>query len=159
MLQYKFIYPLNTPDIYGDNMKEAVKNYIKFSNNQSIRNIIIKDQNEHQFEAKMRYYMDNEKNKVGIDIYPYPNSPNVIIGNPLVNLSNPLVNLSNPFINQYNSMLSPSSNLSNNPFISPINPLSESSINPLQYNPVVAVTTKDSSYMATANNVYINRPY
>ena len=56
-------------------------------------------------------------------------------------------------------MLSPSSNLSNNPFISPINSLYESSINPLQYNPVVAVTTKDSSYMATANNVYINRPY
>jgi len=59
-------------NIYGDSFKEAIKNYIKINHNINIRNLIIKDQQNH-YEARLRYYIENNKNKVGIDVYPYTN--------------------------------------------------------------------------------------
>jgi hypothetical protein len=69
---YQIVSPVYA-SIQGDSFKEAVKNYVKFNRNLDITNLIIKDQADHQWEARLRYYMQNEKNKVGIDVYPYTN--------------------------------------------------------------------------------------
>lgn len=71
MLQYQIVYPVRY-DIYGNSFKEAVKNYVKLKHNYDINKIIIADQSNHAYEAKLRYYMENQRNKVGIDFYPYP---------------------------------------------------------------------------------------
>ena len=68
---YQIVSPIVTP-IYGDSFKEAIKNYVKFNHNLNINNLIIKDQSQH-WEARLRYYKENQKNKVGIDVYPYTN--------------------------------------------------------------------------------------
>lgn len=68
---YQIVYPF-TYDIYGDSFKEAVKNYVKTNYDVRIRNMIIKDQLDH-YETRLRYYKEENKNKVGIDVYPYTN--------------------------------------------------------------------------------------
>jgi hypothetical protein len=71
MLKFQIVYPI-TYDIYGDSFKEAVKNYVKLKHNYDINNLIISDQQTYAYQAKLRYYMENQRNKVGIDFYPYP---------------------------------------------------------------------------------------
>ena len=57
---YQIVSPIVTP-IYGDSFKEAIKNYVKFNHNLNINNLIIKDQSQH-WEARLRYYKENQKN-------------------------------------------------------------------------------------------------
>jgi len=59
-------------DIYGDSFKEAIKQYVKINHNLNIKRMIIKDQANH-YDTRLRYYIENNKNKVGIDVYPYTN--------------------------------------------------------------------------------------
>ena len=59
-------------DIYGDSFKEAIKQYVKINHNLNIKRMIIKDQSNH-YDTRLRYYIENNKNKVGIDVYPYTN--------------------------------------------------------------------------------------
>jgi hypothetical protein len=113
------IYQIVSPvyrTIEGDSFKEAIKNYVKFDYNLNIRNLIIKDQLNNKYEAKLRYYMQNQRNKVGIDVYPYvapvAMSPSVAIA--------PV----------------------------PIAPVAMSPI----------ITTRNSPFYATANNIVIKRP-
>lgn len=122
-------------DIYGDSFKEAIKNYVKFNHNLNITNMIIKDQSNH-FEARLRYYQENNKNKVGIDVYPYTNIsyPIVTPAIPIVTPTAPIVRSSVPIT------VAPS-----------VMPLSTTS-NPL-------VTVKGSQYMANNKNVIINNPF
>ena len=77
---YQIVYPFQQ-DIYGSSFKEAVKNYVKTSHDINIRNMIIKDQVDH-YETILRYYKENDKNKVGIDVYPYTgiNGPYAVYG-------------------------------------------------------------------------------
>lgn len=65
---FNVVSPIVT-DIYGDSMKEAVKNFIKFNHNLNITNMIIKDQSNN-IEARMKYYQQDGRNKVGINMYP-----------------------------------------------------------------------------------------
>ena len=65
-------------DIYGDSFKEAIKNYVKLNYAANITNMIIKDQANH-YQTRVRYYKENNKNKVGIDVYPYTNMSYPII--------------------------------------------------------------------------------
>jgi hypothetical protein len=78
---FQIVHPI-VADIYGDSFKEAVKNYIKFNYNLNITNMIIKDQFNH-YETRLRYYQENNKNKVGFDVYPYTNVSYPII-NPVI---------------------------------------------------------------------------
>jgi hypothetical protein len=90
MFKYQIVYPVRY-DIYGDSFKEAVKNYVKLKHDYDINKIIIADQSNHAYEAKLRYYMENQKNKVGIDFYPFPynNIPLLVLPNtPLITTSN-----------------------------------------------------------------------
>jgi hypothetical protein len=127
---FQIVYPINVP-ILGDSYKEAIKNYVKFNQKVNFTNLILKDQqNKNYYEARLRYYFENQKNKVGIDVYPYTN----------VNL--PL----SPVIAR--SALSPRNNttvvLPPTPVIAPLGP---------------AVTVRNSPYFATANNVVVKQPY
>jgi hypothetical protein len=117
-------------DIYGDSFKEAVKNYVKFNQNMNITNLIIRDQANH-YDTRLRYYTENNKNKVGIDVYPYTNVtyptmfPGVLpIGGPIISSNAPVTFA---------------------PSMIPVAP-------PM-------VTTSGSPYLSTSDNVFVRRPY
>lgn len=118
-------------DIYGDSFKEAVKNYVKVNHAMNINRLIIKDQNDH-YEARLRYYKENNKNKVGIDVYPYTNITPIA---PIIPIVNPL-----PVI-QSNVPVTFA------PSVVPIAPIN----GPL-------ITTKGSSMLANSNSVFFNLP-
>ena len=123
---FQIVQPI-VADIYGDSFKEAIKNYVKFNHNLNITNMIIKDQANH-YEARLRYYQENNKNKVGIDVYPY------------TNVSYPVVTPVVPVV--------PAGPIVRSPV--PI------TITPISTNPLV--TVKNSPFMADNNNVLVRNP-
>ena len=69
---YQVISPM-TAVIEGDSYKEAIKNFVKINYALNIQNMIIKDRLNH-YKANINYYKENERNKIGITIYPYDGS-------------------------------------------------------------------------------------
>jgi hypothetical protein len=67
-MEFKIIYPLQS-SIYGDSFKNAIKNYIKINHNLQINNMIITDQTRNM-QANIKYYQEDGRNKVGINMYP-----------------------------------------------------------------------------------------
>tara|TARA_B110000971_G_C19955778_1_gene475566 strand:+ start:718 stop:1128 length:411 start_codon:yes stop_codon:yes gene_type:complete len=133
---YQIVSPV-VATIEGDSFKEAIKNYVKFNHNLNIRNLIVKDQADHAYEAKLRYYIQNEKNKVGIDVYPY------------TNVSYPVIN---PVINPvFNHVINPVINPVTSPFIS--------SIVPTYIKSPPVVSAPNSRFFATDSNIFVKRPY
>lgn len=65
---FQVVFPFEST-IYGDSFKEAVKNFIKLNHNLNITKMIVKDQSK-QIEAKMNYYKEDGRNKVGINMFP-----------------------------------------------------------------------------------------
>lgn len=65
---FQIVFPFEST-IYGDSFKEAVKNYIKLNHNLNITRMIIKDQSK-QMEANINYYVEDGRNKVGINMFP-----------------------------------------------------------------------------------------
>lgn len=120
-------------DIYGDSFKEAVKNYVKFNHDVNITNMIIKHQSDH-YETRLRYYIENNKNKVGIDVYPYTNVSYPLLPAQIVTSNNPI-------------SIVPSIISSISPHISPS----------IVSSPIV--TVKGSNYSATDKGVFINNPF
>ena len=59
--------------IEGNSFKEAIKNYIKFNDNLNLNNLIIRDMENNRHKVMLRRYFENNKAKVGIDVYPYSN--------------------------------------------------------------------------------------
>jgi hypothetical protein len=53
--------------IDGDNLKEAIKIYVKQNYAQQINNLIVAD-NIKRYNAAVRYYKENAKNKIGLRI-------------------------------------------------------------------------------------------
>ena len=128
--------------IEGDSFKEAIKNYVKFNQNLNVTNLIIRDQADH-YEARLRYYTENQKNKVGIDVYPYTN------------------------VDPYNNFYQDAS------YVVPVQPITASIVSPIQqvvapFNSVVApfqqvvvppvISQKNSQFFATDSNIYVKRP-
>lgn len=78
---YQIVSPF-TADIYGDSFKEAVKNYLKMNRNINVSSMIITDQMNHM-QAYMKYYQQDGRNRVGINMYPianpFLNSPPVVV--------------------------------------------------------------------------------
>jgi hypothetical protein len=56
-------------NIDGDSLKDAIKNFIKINHNLNITNMIIKDQSKN-IEARIQYYQQDGRNKVGINMFP-----------------------------------------------------------------------------------------
>jgi hypothetical protein len=127
---FQVVFPFEST-IYGDSFKEAVKNYVKHNYNVNMTNLIIKDQANH-YETKLRYYTENNKNKVGIDFYLFPNNNNNNKSNSSNNITNPIIITSNnPQINPFNNLII---NPINNP---PINPFNNLIINPINNPPII----------------------
>lgn len=144
MLNYQIVYPV-VADIYGDSFKEAVKNYVKFKNDYDLNKIIITDRMNNAYKIKLRYYMENEKNKVGMDFYPYPyNNAAALIGNTLITAqprNSPYISLNTPLVNTVV-----------NPIINQANPYGPNIVQPIVTSPMV--TSANSLFGATANGIY-----
>ena len=67
-MNFNIIHPF-VKVINGDSISEAIKTYVKFNYDINLTNLIIQDQ-EKYFNTKIKYYMHDGRNKVGIDIYP-----------------------------------------------------------------------------------------
>jgi hypothetical protein len=65
---YQIVAPF-VADIYGDSFKDAVKNIIKLKRDLNLNDIIIKDQTQHM-QARIKYYQEDGRNKVGINMFP-----------------------------------------------------------------------------------------
>lgn len=129
---YQVLSPIATV-IEGDSYKEAIKNFVKINYDMAIKSMIIQDQMNH-YQAKMKYYKENNKNKIGITVYPYTNVPiNSSIPNQLLTV--PVNNsiIPNQIIpNQMLPMLINSSN--NNKLIKSSN--NKLGLNPIPLNPI-----------------------
>ena len=64
--------------IDGDSFKDAIKTYIKLNHNINLNRLIISDQQQ-TVQANLKYYQQDGRNKVGIDMYPVTN-----VGVPLI---------------------------------------------------------------------------
>ena len=137
---YQIVSPI-VATIEGDSFKEAIKNYVKFNHSLNIRNLIVKDQADHAYEARLRYYMENQKNKVGIDVYPY------------TNINYPVIAPINPVIAPMNPVIAPM-----NPLISSLKPFYSNSIPTYIKTPAV-VSAPNSRFFATDSNIFIKNPY
>lgn len=139
---YQIVSPV-VATIEGDSFKEAIKNYVKFNHNLNIRNLIVKDQANHAYEAKLRYYMENQRNKVGIDVYPYTNVNYPIVPGPI--LSAPIVPgpiVPGPI----------------NPVISAVSPFFYKTV-PTYVKTPATVSAPNSRFFATDSNIFIKNPY
>jgi hypothetical protein len=67
-MKIEIVFPFEST-IYGDSYKDAIKKFIKLNHNMNITKMIIKDQSKN-IEAKMNYYKEDGRNKVGIDMFP-----------------------------------------------------------------------------------------
>jgi hypothetical protein len=107
MLEFKIVYPFESI-IYGDSFKDAVKNYVKLNRNLNLTQMIIKDQSNNM-QAQIRYYQEDGRNKVGINMFPVGlNYPIPIVTNdtyipprvaePIISTMFPLSPVVSPFV-------------------------------------------------------------
>ena len=69
---FNIVYPLplvNT--ITGNTLADAIKAHVKLNYELNIRNMIIMDRQRY-YEAQMRYYKKNGRNKIAINAHPIP---------------------------------------------------------------------------------------
>jgi hypothetical protein len=111
-MEFKIIYPLESL-IYGDSFKDAVKNFIKINHNLQISKMIVTDQSKNM-QAHIKYYQQDGRNKVGINMFP-------------VGLDQPI-----PIVTNNNTYIPPRYTES---FISSLLPLSP--LSPMQIMPFV----------------------
>jgi hypothetical protein len=104
-MEFKIIYPIESL-IYGDSFKNAIKNYIKINHNLQISKMIVTDRSRNM-EAQIKYYQQDGRNKVGINMFP------VGLDQPI-----PVITDSNTYIPPTNLMLP------YNPLVNSILPLS-----------------------------------
>ena len=69
MILYQVIQPFQY-SISANTVNEAIKNFAKIHRDLSLSQIIITDQTNH-YEAKFKYFIEDGRNKVGINAYPY----------------------------------------------------------------------------------------
>ena len=55
--------------IMGDSAIDAIKNFVKMNHELEINNLILQDEGKRMY-ARIRYFQDQNKHKVGIDVYP-----------------------------------------------------------------------------------------
>ena len=65
---YQVVSPFVTT-IDGNSFQEAIKRLVKLKRDVSLTDIIIKDQQNH-WKAQVKYYMQDGRNKVGINMFP-----------------------------------------------------------------------------------------
>ena len=115
-MNFNIIHPF-VKVINGDSISEAIKTYVKFNYDINVTNLIIQDQ-EKYFNTKIKYYMHDGRNKVGIDIYPTNPlliQPGIVVQQPGIVVQQPGIVVQQPGIvvqpNIINSQLMPSNKL------------------------------------------------
>ena len=114
-MNFTFINPYPI-DMYANTMHDAIKNYIKMYQSYRINQLIFQDREKH-YEARMKYFKEGTRDKVGIKVFLLPRTTE----------SNPL-NISG-LSNNANLILSsnlphyPMSSQSNYPMIAPVVPM------------------------------------
>jgi len=68
MYTYTFYQPIYYV-MDAETVKDAIKNYVKFHRNYEITQLMMADQKQ-RYEAKLKYFKHDGRNKVGINIYP-----------------------------------------------------------------------------------------
>jgi len=76
MMLYQIVQPFFY-EISADSVNNAIKNFVKIHNNLNITNLIIANQHN-KYQAQMKYFDEEGKHRVGINIYPYNNE--IIVG-------------------------------------------------------------------------------
>ena len=67
-IQYKIVSPMQV-DIMGESVTDAIKKFIKMNHELAINKLILQDEGKRMY-ARIRYFEDQNKHKVGIDVYP-----------------------------------------------------------------------------------------
>lgn len=78
MFVYQVVQPFSY-QISGDSLKSAIKSFVKTHRDLNLASIIIADQNKH-IEARFKYFLEDGRNKIGINTYPYTQP--IVIGPP-----------------------------------------------------------------------------
>lgn len=65
---YHIISPF-TMTLNADSLNSAIKSYVQLNRNNNISQLIIKDKQNH-YKAQLKYFKKNNRNKVGINIFP-----------------------------------------------------------------------------------------
>ena len=76
MILYQVVQPFFY-EVSANTVNEAIKNFVKIHHNLNLANIIITDQKNH-YEANMKYFIEDGRNRVGINVNPF--SGPVIMG-------------------------------------------------------------------------------
>ncbi len=69
MFVYQVVQPFSY-QISGDSLKSAIKSFVKTHRDLNLASIIINDQNQH-VEARFKYFLEDGRNKIGINTFPY----------------------------------------------------------------------------------------
>ena len=67
-MQFNIIYPF-TQIINGDTLNDAIKTFVKLNYDINLTKLIIQDQNKY-YNTKIKYYINDGRNKIGINMYP-----------------------------------------------------------------------------------------
>ena len=107
-MNFNIIHPF-VQVINGDSISEAIKTYVKFNYDVNLTNLIIQDR-EKYFNTKIKHYIHDGRNKVGIDIYPTNPLliPSMVIQQPSMVIQQPSMVIQPNIIN---SQLMPSNRL------------------------------------------------
>ena len=69
MILYQVVQPF-TYSLSANTVNDAIKQFVKIHHNLNLNKIIITDQ-QHNYESKLRYFIEDGRNRVGINTYPY----------------------------------------------------------------------------------------
>ena len=69
MISFQVVQPFQYL-VSADTVNDAIKNFVKIHRDLNISNIIITDQRNH-YEARFKYFLEDGRNKVGINYYPF----------------------------------------------------------------------------------------
>ena len=76
MILYQVVQPFFY-ELSANTVNEAIKNFVKIHHDINLANIIITDQKNH-YQANMNYFLQDGRNKVGINVNPF--SGPIVIG-------------------------------------------------------------------------------
>lgn len=163
-------------NINGNDLKSAVKNFVKLHHSLKINNMVVADQNRHM-DVSLKYYKHDGRNKVGIDMYP--STQIVTTGSSIISPVSSIMSPVSSIISPVSSIMSPVSSIMSPVFRTPalnvgkvITPTGPIVGNRVDMGPTLAnivapilptfvasttpiVTSKGSKIAATANSLII----
>ena len=67
-MEFKIVFPV-VSTVFSDSFKDAIKQYIEMNRAMNINQMIIQDQ-MNRMQANIRYYEQDGRNKIGINMFP-----------------------------------------------------------------------------------------